>query len=148
MMLKQAHDEVVKNYYDPTFHGVDLEKAYQAADALLNSAQSVNQTFRIIAGFLNTLHDSHTYFVPPSRQNRSTPGFVMEMVGEKCFVVRMRPGSDAAAKLHVGDQVLAFNGFKVTRQAFQEMESFFQYLSPTPTETLDLLSQLASNGTR
>ncbi len=27
-MLKQAHDELKKNYYDPAYHGVDLDATY------------------------------------------------------------------------------------------------------------------------
>ena len=140
MMLRQAHDEVQKNYYDATFHGTDFEKNFQQYDQRMNSAQSVNETFRIIAAFLTSLHDSHTFFLPPARQNRSTPGFEMDLVGTKCLITRIRPGSDAAAKLHVGDQVLALNGFNIKPAAFHDMEYFFQVLSPAATETLDLVS--------
>lgn len=140
MMLRQAHDEVRKNYYDTGFHGVDLDATFHQFDARLDSAQSVNETFRIIAAYLLNLHDSHTFFVPPMRQNRSTPGFSMEMIGDKCFVTRIRPGTDASTKLHVGDRVLALNGFTVKRAVFHRMQYFFQVLSPAPTETLDLRS--------
>ncbi|WP_263383460.1 S41 family peptidase [Granulicella arctica] len=140
LILRQANDEVRKNYYDTTFHAVDLEKTYQAFDTRLNASQSVNETFRVIAAFLLNLHDSHTFFSPPLRANRSTPGFSLEIIGEKCFVTRIRPGTDAATKLHVGDQVLALNNFKVTPSDFHDMEYFIQVLSPAPSETLDLLS--------
>ena len=140
MMLKQAHDEVAKNYYDPTFHGVDFEKAYQQFDGRLNTATSVNETFRIIAAFLSSLHDSHTFFNPPARQNHSSMGFFVEAIGDGCFVTRVRPGSDAAAKLHVGDRVLATNGFKVVPGKLLDMQYMFNVLAPARTETLDLLS--------
>lgn len=140
LMLRQANDEVRKNYYDPAFHGVDLDKAYAAFDARLNTSGSVNETFRVIAAFLLNLHDSHTFFSPPLRANRSTPGFALEIIGDKCFVTRIRPGTDAAKKLHVGDQVLALDNFKVTPSDFHDMEYFIQVLSPAPSETLDLLS--------
>jgi C-terminal processing protease CtpA/Prc len=86
------------------------------------------------------LHDSHTFFVPPARTNRSTPGFFMEMIGDKCFITRIRPGTDAATKLHVGDQVVALHGFKITPESFHNIEYFIQILSPSPAETLDLIS--------
>ena len=139
MMLRQAYDDVKKNYYDPKYHGVDLDIAvYHQYDTRLDASQTINESFRIIAAFLANLHDSHTFFMPPARVNRSTTGFHMEMVGDKCFVTRIRPGTDAAAKLHVGDQVLELNGFNITRDEFSNMRYFFQVLSPSYAEKLDL----------
>ena len=49
------------------------------------------------------------------RQNRSTFGYETEMVGDRCFVTRVRPGTDAASKLHIGDEVIALDHFNVKR---------------------------------
>ena len=138
LMLRQAHDEIKKNYYDATFHGVDLEMTFKQFDARLDQSKSINETFRVIAAFMLNLHDSHTFFMPPRRTNRSTPGFFMQIVGDKCLVTRIRPGTDAANKLHVGDQVLALNGFKITPENFHDIQYFLQTLSPAPAATLDL----------
>jgi C-terminal processing protease CtpA/Prc len=137
-ILQQAHDEVKKNYYDPTYHGIDLEATYKRFDERMNSAQSINETFRVVAAFLAELHDSHTRFQPPLRQNRSTFGYETEMVGDRCFVTRVRPGTDAAAKLHVGDQVIALDHFNVARADYENMHYFLQILSPAPVEVLAL----------
>ncbi len=75
-----------------------------------------------------SLHDSHVFFIPPMRTNRSTPGFSMEVIGDKIFVVRIRPGTDAATKLHVGDQVLAFNNYKINAKNFEDMVYLLQIL--------------------
>jgi C-terminal processing protease CtpA/Prc len=139
-MLRQTYDEIRKNYYDTKFHGVDLDKAYQQYNARLDQSKTPNETFRVIAAFTNSLNDSHTFFMPPMRANPSTPGFAMEMIGDKCFITRIRPGTDAATKLHVGDQVLALNGFNVELAHFHDMVYFIQTLSPAPVEVLDLLS--------
>jgi len=139
-MLRQGYEEVKKNYYDPKYHGVDLDALYHQYDARLNTSQTINESFRVIAAFLGSLQDSHTFFMPPARINRSTPGFHMEMVGDKCFVTRIRPGTDAAARLHVGDEVLMFDGFNLRRADFRNMQYFFQVLSPAPAEKLDLAS--------
>jgi len=138
-MLRQIYEDIHKNYYDPTFHGVDLDKAFQQFDARLNTAQSQNEAFRVMAAFMLNLRDSHTFFEPPARKNRSTPGYFMQMIGDKCFITRIRPGTDAAAKLHVGDQVLTLHGFKITPEQFQNIQ-YFIALSPSPAETLELLS--------
>lgn len=58
------------------------------------------------------------------------------MVGDRCFVTRVRPGSDAAEKLHRGDQVLELDGFNVRRQDFIDMEYFLEVLSPMPEQVL------------
>ncbi len=140
LMLQSVYDEVKDHYYDPTYHDVDLKASYQKYDKIMDSAQSVNATFRVIAAFLQELHDSHTFFMPPQRVNPSTPGFAIEMVGDQCFVTRIRPGSDAAKKLHVGDQVLALDGYKVTRKDYDPLYYFIQILSPAPTETVAVKS--------
>ncbi|HXR37547.1 MAG TPA: S41 family peptidase [Terracidiphilus sp.] len=140
LMLRQAYDEIRKNYYDTSYHGVDLDKVFQQYNTRLDASKSVNETFRVIGAFVLNLHDSHTFFMPPTRTNRSTPGFSMQIIGDKCFVTRIRPGTDAAAKLHVGDQVLALNGFKIAPENFHDLEYFIQVLSPAPTEIVDLQS--------
>ncbi len=138
VMLRQAYEDVSKNYFDPTFHGLDLKATYLQYDAKLNSARSVGESYRIIAAFLDKLHDSHTFLLPPARSNRSTIGFRMEMVGDKCFVTRIRPGTDAATKLHVGDEILALNGYNVNREDFRSLEYFLSALAPAQIEKLDL----------
>ena len=137
-MLRQTYDEVKKNYYDPAYHGVDLDATYHQFDARLNSSQTINDSFRVIAAFLLTLKDSHTFFQPPMRANHSTLGYEMEMVGDHCLITHVRPGTDAATKLHVGDQVLAMDGFTIKRADFHNMRYFLETLSPAPAERLDL----------
>jgi Peptidase family S41/PDZ domain/Tricorn protease C1 domain len=138
VMLCQAYEDVAKNYFDPKYRGLDLKTTYLQYDAKLNSARSVGESYRIIAAFLDKLHDSHTFLLPPARSNRSTMGFRMEMVGDKCFVTRIRPGTDATTKLHVGDQILALNGYNVNREDFRSLEYFLSVLAPAQIEKLDL----------
>jgi len=140
LMLRQSYDEIRKNYYDTSFHGVDLEKTYQQYNTRLDASKSINETFRVIGAFVLSLHDSHAFFMPPERTNHSTSGFLMQIIGDKCFVTHIRPGTDAANKLHVGDQVLALNGFKITPENFHDMEYFIQVLSPAPAEMVDVLN--------
>jgi C-terminal processing protease CtpA/Prc len=136
MMLRRAYLDVKKNYYDPAYHGVDLDASYHQYDALLDSAQSVNSSFLIIAGFLAHLHDSHTFFMPPMRASQWTSGFAMEMIGDKCFVTRTRPGSDAEGKLHPGDEVRAFDSMPVNRADFTSVQYFVNVLSATQSHTV------------
>src|SRR5580700_1999206 len=74
-MLHDAHDAVKQNYYDLTFHGEDLEARYREYDDKLKSASSLNDGLTMVAGFLNGLKDSHTYFVPPRRPYKIDYGY-------------------------------------------------------------------------
>lgn len=140
IILRQSFDDIKKNYYDTGYHGVDLEQVFQQYNTRLDASKSVNETFRVIGAALLNMRDSHTFFMPPTRTNRSTPGFFMQMIGDKCFVTRIRPRTDAAAKLHVGDQVIALNGFKIALENLHDLQYLIQVLSPAPSEVLDVLS--------
>ena len=140
LMLRQAHDDLRKDYYDPTFHGVDIDKLYSQFDERLNTSHSINETYRIIAAYTLSLKDSHTAFSPPPRQNSSTLGYKIQVIGDKCLISQVRPGTDAAAKLHPGDQVLTIHNFKINPTNFHDIEYFFERLSPAATETLDIVT--------
>jgi C-terminal processing protease CtpA/Prc len=139
-MLRQAHNDLRQDYYDPTFHGVDIDKLYTQFDERLNTSHSVNETYRVIAAYTLSLKDSHTSFSPPPRQNSSTLGYQIQVVGDKCLVTHIRPGTDAATKLHPGDQVLTIHNFKINPSNYRDIEYFFQGLSPAPAEALDILT--------
>lgn len=145
IMLRQAYQDVRKNYYDPAYHGIDLESAYHRYDAMLGSAHSLNEAFRTIAEFLGTLRDSHTLFIPPARTPRSAPGFTLKMVGDQCFITGVRNGSDAASKLYPGDHVLAVDGVAIKREYFDNLMYLLEIVSQTRAETLTLESP---DGTR
>jgi hypothetical protein len=138
VMLKQVHDEIKKNYYDSTYHGVDLDTTFHQYDQRLDASRDVNDTFHVIAAYVMQLHDTHTFFIPPSRTNFSTMGYALEMVGDKCFITHIRPGTDAAKKLHVGEQVLAINGFGIRKAEFSNELYFFHTLTPAPAEMLEV----------
>ena len=75
---------------------------------------------------------------PPRRPVVVDPGYRVTAVGEDCFVTAVRPGSDAAAKLHPGDSVVQMDGFHVTRSGLFDMERHFHVLSPSPEDRLTL----------
>lgn len=129
-MLTGIHDALKKNYYDPKFHGVDVDARYQQYEAALKKAPTLGEAFRIVAAYLSGLHDSHTFFVPPGINFRFDYGFVMQMIGDRCFVTQVRPGSDAAAKIHPGDEIVKLGSFTVNRGDFHDIEYFLNSLSP------------------
>lgn len=137
-MLRSAYEDVKKNYYDPTFHGLDWDARYREYQERVKKANSLGQGFAEIAGFLDVLNDSHTFFRPPSRPMRTDYGFRMQVIGETPFITRVRPGTDAGSKLHPGDEVVLYNRFAVNRSDLLSMEYYYNKLSPQMASKLAL----------
>jgi carboxyl-terminal processing protease len=133
IMLKVIKDELKKEYYDPDFHGMDVEARFKTAEEKIKEAESVGHVFGIIGQVLLDLNDSHTFFLPPSRANRTEYGWQMQAVGDKVFVIAVKPGSDAEKKgVKVGDQVLSLHGFQPSREALWKLTYMFYALRPQP----------------
>jgi carboxyl-terminal processing protease len=127
-----------KKYYDTGFHGLDWDARYKAYKEKLTQVNTLSQGYAVISQFLDGLNDSHTFFLPPSRPARIDYGFDMMMVGDKPYIWRVKPGSDAASKLHPGDEVVAYNRYLIQRDSFSKMEYFFRVLAPQATSSLVL----------
>jgi C-terminal processing protease CtpA/Prc len=137
-MLGGIHEELKKNYYDPTFHGIDVDARYKTYLERLKKAPTLGEAFRVIAAYLSGLDDSHTFFKPPQRSYSFDYGYQMQMVGEQCFITDVRPGSDAEKKLHPGDQVLSLGKFSVNRKDLWQLEYYLKDLAPTPATDFTL----------
>jgi C-terminal processing protease CtpA/Prc len=131
-MLRDVHDAIEHHYYDPKYHGVDLDARFKEADTALQSASNLGQALATIAQTLNMLHDSHTFFIPPSRNTHREYGYLQEMIGDRCFVTAVRPDRDASEKLAPGDEVLSWQGFTPQRESFWTMNYVFNTLLSLP----------------
>lgn len=130
-MLGTLKDDIKKNYYDPTFRGVDLDARFKQADEKIKQSDSLGQILAIIAQVLVDFDDSHTFFLPPQRPTRVDYGWQMLVVGDKCYVSAVRPGSDAEAKgLKFGDEVWSIDGYAPTRDTLWKMKYFYYSLRP------------------
>jgi C-terminal processing protease CtpA/Prc len=126
-------DDIKKNYYDPTFRGKDLDAHFKAADERLKQAQSIGHIFGIIAQTLLDFEDSHLFFVPPERAARFDYGWRMQMIGERCFVTAVKPGSDAEAKgVRPGDEIVGIDGYQPTRENHWKLTYAYYSLRPQP----------------
>ncbi|HEX8559226.1 MAG TPA: S41 family peptidase [Pyrinomonadaceae bacterium] len=131
--LNSIKYDVKDNYYDPAFRGKDLDAHFKAAEEKLKQAQSLGQIFGVIAQALLDFDDSHLYFVPPGRTASYDYGWLMQMVGERCFVTAVKPGSDAEAKgLRPGDEVVTLDGFRPSRANFWKLGYLYYSLRPRP----------------
>jgi len=115
IILIQVADDVLKHYYDPNLHGIDWDAKLRETKKKIENATSSNLAFANIAAMLDSLDDSHTSFLPPGRSFTLDYGWRFQTVGERCFVTRVRPQTDAATKVHPGDEVLAINDYKPRR---------------------------------
>ena len=139
-MLRDAYNDVKKYYYDPGLHGLDWDARFREYTAMIGRAHNMDNGLTVIAAFLTGLKDSHTYFLPPARTNRFDSGYRFALVGDTCFITHIRPGTDAATKLHVGDQVVMLDGFNVNREDFHDVQYFIKILTPRAAEQLELRS--------
>lgn len=137
-MLRESYETVQKEYYDPAFHGVDLAARFKEYDEKLKSAPSMNAGLSLIAAFLDGLQDSHTYLQPPEHSYSVDYGYRLAVVGDDVYVERVRPDTDAAAKVQPGDRLLALNGNGVSRDSFHRMQYLLQVLQPQQTTQLTL----------
>lgn len=140
-MLEQARDAVKKYYYDPAYHGVDLEKVFQESKSAMKQAKNRDQLMLLIAQFLSNLDDSHTNFIPPARAADFDYGWQVEMVGNDCYVTAIKPQSDAAAKgLKVGDKVITIDGFTIVRENISQLYHRYFNLMPASRVRFEVLS--------
>ena len=127
-MLRDLRDAMEHHYYDPKFHGVDMQARFQAADMRLQSVDNLGAALTTIAETLDALKDSHTFFLPPSRNTHREYGYVLQMIGDRCFITAVRPNRDASEKLSAGDEVVTWQGFTPTRETLWTMSYVFNTL--------------------
>ena len=133
VMLSAIKDSLKKNYYDPNFRGMDVDARFKTAEDKLKQANSLGQVMTIIAQALMDLDDSHTFFVPPGRQNRTKYGWNMQIIGDRCFVNWVEKGSDAEAKgVKPGDEVLQAGGYQIDRSNLWKFLYLYNSLRPQP----------------
>jgi C-terminal processing protease CtpA/Prc len=137
MMLSTIKDELKRNYYDPGFHGMNLDERFKLADEKIKQSTSMGQMFGLIAQVLIELDDSHTFFLPPGRAFRTDYGYLMQIIGDKCYVVAVKSGSNAeAVGLRPGDEIYSIDGFAPLRDNMWKIQYSYNALRPRPAVSL------------
>lgn len=157
-MLQSVAADIKKHYYDPKFHGLDWDAVVAETRGKIDKSPTFDMAVVHIAAAVDALNDSHTTFSPPRAvvnipnaavsdwrarmmlaNSRHDYGWRHEMVGDRCFVTHVRPGSDAEKKgLHVGDEILSMNGYHPERASIQRAEYVFNVLRPQDELKLDV----------
>ena len=133
MMLDQVKNDIESHYYDPKFHGIDLDATFKAASEKIKNAQSNGQIMGIIAQAALDLEDSHTAILPPGRQAITDYGWEMKVIGDDVYVSRVKDKSDAKAKgLKVGDLVHQIGNYQPVRANLWKLVYLYYALRPQP----------------
>ena len=134
IMLNNVKETIKKNYYDRDFHGVNIDQTFAAADEKILNATSNGQVFGIIAQAVRKLNDTHTYFLPPPRALKVSYDWQIQMIGDQCYIVAVKPGTDAEAKgLKPGDILHVVDGYKITHDNFDDFNYLYNVLQPKPS---------------
>jgi C-terminal processing protease CtpA/Prc len=140
-VLRDAEDVLKKVYYDPNYHGVDIQARLKQGEEHLQTVNSLSEAFGVVAWYFEPLNDSHTFFLPPPRPFDIQRGWETRFVGDNCFITAVKPGSDADAQgMKPGDQVLAIEGFQPTRQTLWKLQYAFNSLAPRSAMHLAIAS--------
>ena len=83
-MLVALEEAIKKTYYDPAYHGLDLDAQFKRASDKVEQAQSLGQALGIIAQALIDFDDSHLFFIPPTHTTKVEYGWKMGMLGDRC----------------------------------------------------------------
>ena len=130
-MLKVVKEQIKANYYDPKFHGIDLDARFNVAELKIKQALSYAQIIGIIAQTVIDLNDSHTRLIPPLHQSTTVYGWKMQMIGNDCYITAIAPGSDAETKgLKPGDRIIALDGNEPTRRTMWKAKYYYYVLRP------------------
>lgn len=140
-MLRTVRDDIKKNYYDPGFRGIDLEARVKLAEERIKQAKSNAEVLGVIAQVMLEFNDSHTVFLPPQRLARVEYGWQMQTFGENCYVIAVKPRSDAEAKgLKPGDLVRKVDGIAPSRANLWIYYYLYNALAPRPIVKVEVQS--------
>lgn len=139
-MLKMIKDDVKKNYFDPTLKGIDIDAKYKTSVEKMDAATSIGQLSGIVAQFLVDFDDSHLFFLPPGKTNKTDYGFDFGMVGDKCFITKVKKGTDVEKKgVQVGDELWTIEGVAPQREILWKMRYLHFVLRPRPALNIEVI---------
>jgi len=139
-MLKMVKNQVKDNYYDPNYHGIDIDARFKKADERLNQVTSTSQALGVIAQVLLDFDDSHLFFMPPETNRSVEYGWRMQPIGDKVYITEVKPGSDADKNgIKRGDEVIAINNFQPARGDIWKMLYYYNAISKRDVMSLTVL---------
>ncbi len=139
-ILNTLKGQIKDKYYDPEYHGINLDVRFEQASARLDEVDTTSQALTVIAQVLLDFNDSHLFFQPPLTNLDVIYGYRTRIEGDKCFVTTVQPKSDADKKgLKQGDQITSIQGFRPNRRDMWKIDYLFRTLSRQATLNLQIL---------
>src|SRR5713226_1076590 len=130
-MLREIKAILKEDYYDPNFHGVNLDERFKAAEQRVSALETYPQVYRAVAQVVVEFNDSHTNFYPPRMTKTADYGFSWQMIGDRCYIVDVKKGSDAEVKgLKVGEVITGIGNYNPTRENLWLMTYLWYRLDP------------------
>ncbi len=130
-ILEQINLVLSQKYYDESFRGIDIKQKFKIAKETIKKQDKNWQIYRTIAQVLIDLQDSHTTFLPPDRKYRVEYGFSNLIIGDQCYVVAIKKGSDAEKKgLKAGDKIVSIGDIPVSRNSYWVINYLIYSLDP------------------
>ncbi|MFZ0744371.1 MAG: S41 family peptidase [Terracidiphilus sp.] len=130
-MLDNVSSDVHKYYFDAKLHGLDWDELVNQTRLDIDKAPDSGVANAEIAALLERLNDSHTRFFPPRNTVTADYGWRFKIIGKRCFVTQVSPGSDAERQgMRAGDEVFTINGFAVDRAGAPLLEYAMKVLMP------------------
>jgi carboxyl-terminal processing protease len=140
-MLNNVKKTIKDEYYDPTYGGKDLDAHFKQAEEKLDKATSNAQATGIIAQAVIDFNDSHLMFYPPSLTITPEYGWRMQAIGDKIYVIAVKPGSDAAKQgLKPGDEIISIENYRPTRKELWKVQYYYNQISPRNGLRLQVMS--------
>ena len=117
--LNSVYSAVKLGYYDPSFHGLNMDSLYDVAKADLDRAETAQQRYRAISRMLEALDDSHTGFIVAWRIGLWDYHIGFHFYGDLPLINRVDPGSVAdSVGVRRGDEIVSFAGQRLTRENY------------------------------
>ncbi len=133
-VLKNMKATLKNYYYDHNLRGIDIDARIEQAEEKMKNAESRSQLVGIAAQVLLDLEDSQTVLIPPGPFSYVDYGWLMQVVGSDCYVLSVKPETDAKAKgLQVGDRVLSIDDRPMNRTKAWLADYLYNTLQPKPT---------------
>jgi len=138
-LLNQLDASLKKEYYDPTFGGIDLKSRFAGAADQMRRATTTEEVYQVMVRVIQDLPGAKLYWEFPAEY-----GFVRawkaKPIGGKFYVTFVLNRSDAAKSLRVGDELMTLNDSPPTQDMIGVPNSSSATPAPLETERLVVAS--------
>jgi C-terminal processing protease CtpA/Prc len=128
-ILQILKNDIKTYYYNSDLNGVNLDEHFKKGSEEVERAVSFSHIQGIISQTLIEFDRSIIFYPPPSTIDVDF-GVFLRMIGDRCYVVAVKPSSDAEAKgAKPGVEIVSINEKRPTRQNFDIMMRYYDVIT-------------------